>query len=297
MVRPFSAWFFKFELTGVSGNIKISFKLVLIKDKLPMILKYVFLVVFMFPVLPIIYIEGKIIQYRIKKLSEAKGNSGTAGHEYKRNKSILFIGESTMAGVGIAEHQEGFAGTLAKELSSRLKIKISWKVNAKSGFTAKQVTRFIVPEIEENHYDLIIVGLGGNDAFTIRNPNKWIRHIKELIAHLNQKFDEAPIAFLNLPPIKEFPAFSPLMKLTLGNLVLILNEALKKFTSGQSKIYFNPELIHLEKWIQKNEQIKDLKDFFSDGVHPSELTYQLWAKDFSEFLLLQKELKNHLIFG
>ena len=26
------------------------------------------------------------------------------------------------------------------------------------------------------------------------------------------------------------------------------------------------------------------EDFFSDGVHPSELAYQVWAKDVAEFI-------------
>ena len=31
-------------------------------------------------------------------------------------------------------------------------------------------------------------------------------------------------------------------------------------------------------------------DFFSDGVHPSELTYKIWAEDMSRFIIEEKEL-------
>ena len=48
-----------------------------------------------------------------------------------------------MAGVGILQHQNGFPGTLAKELSEKLKVNINWKVYAKRGFTVKQLTKQI----------------------------------------------------------------------------------------------------------------------------------------------------------
>jgi len=261
-----------------------------------MILKYILLVIFIIPIFPLLIIQGRIIQHKIKKLPEAEGNSGVSGNNYKKHKSILIIGESTMAGVGITEHRKGFAGTLAQELSSQLEIKISWQVQAKRGFTAKQVTRYIVPEIKEYQFDLIIVGLGGNDTFAVRNPRKWIKHINELIEHLNHKFNKTPIAFLNLPPIKDFPAFSFLMKKTMGNLVFILNDTLKVYMANQSQVFFNSEQIQLKDWIQKYEQFNAPSDFFSDGVHPSELTYRLWAKDFSQFLLSKRAIKNQLIY-
>lgn len=258
-------------------------------------LKYILLAIIIIPLSPVLIIQGWIIQHKLKKLPEAEGNSGLAGNKYKKHKSILIIGESTMAGVGINEHREGFAGTLAQELSTQLEIKISWQVHAKRGFTAKQVTRYIVPEINEKQFDLIVVGLGGNDTFAIRNPYKWIKHINELIELLHHKFNNTPVAFLNLPPIKDFPAFSFLMKKTMGNLVFILNNALKEFITNQPKVYFNSEPIQLKNWIKEFEEFKDSSNFFSDGVHPSELTYKLWAKDFSRFLLSKRLIKNQLI--
>jgi hypothetical protein len=43
-----------------------------------------------------------------------------------------------MAGVGVSNHKEGFAGSLANELATELQTNIDWKVCAKSGYTAKK---------------------------------------------------------------------------------------------------------------------------------------------------------------
>lgn len=247
---------------------------------------YFLIIIITIPLLPLLYIQGKLIQRRLKKLPEAEGNAGTSGDQFKRNLSILILGESTMAGVGIKQHQNGFPGTLAQELSEKLNVNVYWKVYAKRGFTANQLTKEILPEIVEDYFDLIIIGLGGNDAFALRSPKKWKMHINNLLVDLRRKFGNAPIAFLNMPPIKDFPAFSFSLKITLGNLIELLGKTLNDLVSSKSKVYFNQEVIQIKKWKKEFTQA----DLFSDGVHPSEISYQLWAKDFSAFLLSNNEI-------
>src|SRR5690606_25809333 len=135
-------------------------------------------------------------------------------------------GESTIAGVGVDTHDIGFTGTLAKELSNLLKIDIAWKVYARSGYTAQKITQKIVPKIVENDVDLIIIGLGTNDTFTLNRPKRWRKDVLQLISSLKAKYANTFIVFCNMPPVKEFPAFTPLIKFIIGNLVEILGEEL-----------------------------------------------------------------------
>lgn len=250
-------------------------------------LYYIFILSVLIPIFPLLFIQGIIIQRRVKKLPEADGNFGISGDKFERNISILIIGESTMAGVGIKKHQNGFPGTLAKELSEKLKVNVQWRVYAKRGITAKQLTMQIIPYIEENNFDLIIIGLGGNDTFALRSPGKWKKHVHSLICNLRSKFMDTPIVFLNMPPIKDFPAFSIPLKLILGNLTLLLGKTLNDLVLSSPGVYFNKKVIKIDKWKNQNNKI----DIFSDGVHPSEASYQLWAKDFAEFLLSINEIK------
>ncbi len=243
------------------------------------------------PLLPLMYLQGKRIRSKVPSLPEAEGTEGIVSCGNKNRLKMLTIGESTIAGVGVKTHKEGFSGTLAKELSSKLNTDIHWKVYAKSGYTAKKVTEKIVTRIQEHKVDIVVIGLGGNDAFTLNNPKKWRIHIQQLINTLKAKFKNAVIVFANMPPIKEFPAFTPLIKATLGNLVEILGKELEQLVKNQKGVYYYSRIITIESWIKRLNIKAESSVFFSDGVHPSKFTYQVWAKDLSNFIINQQEIK------
>ncbi|MEM9078524.1 MAG: SGNH/GDSL hydrolase family protein [Bacteroidota bacterium] len=248
------------------------------------------------PLLPLMYYQGKRIRSKVPQLPEAKGIEG----EYLQNGSssnllnVISIGESTIAGVGVETHEEGFTGTFAKEISRLFHIGVKWKVYARSGYTARRVEQKIIPKIKEKQVDLIVVGLGGNDAFTLNRPSKWKNEVRGLIASLQAKFPEAIIVFCNMPPIKEFPAFTPLIKFTIGNLVEILGEELQKVVSEFKDVYYFGDKVTLEGWMEKFQLNVKKEDFFSDGVHPSKLTYQTWAKDIASRTYGTEAIKNAL---
>ena len=236
------------------------------------------------PLLPILYVHGIQIRKKVPKLPEATGIEGecVVDTTQQRSLQIMSLGESTIAGVGVQTHKEGFTGTFAEELSKQMNRHIQWKVYAKSGYTAKQVRELLVPKIEERHPDLILVGLGGNDAFTLNHPKRWRNQIRQLIVDLRDRFPEALIVFTNMPPIKEFPAFTSLIKFVIGNLVEILGHELKSLAENFDRVIYFDDKITLKEWEERLKIDGQPSDFFSDGVHPSKLTYQTWAKDLAQ---------------
>ncbi len=237
------------------------------------------------PLLPFMYWQGKKVKNSVPKLPEAAGPEGFVDLNANKSLNIMCIGESTIAGVGVDTHQNGFAGTLAFNLSKAINNNIYWKVWAKSGYTAKYVLERLLPKIPTQNVDLIIIGLGGNDSFTLNTPKKWRQDIHNLILALKAKFGNASIIFTNIPPIKDFPAFTKLIKFTIGNLSEILADELEKLVANYPNVYFNAEKITLKGWISKFNLTNDTQDFFSDGVHPSLLTYQTWASDMSNYIV------------
>ncbi len=256
-----------------------------------MLLSYIFYIVLIIPLFPFLSFEGLKVQKKVKKLPEAEGKSGITELSTDKQKSILFIGESAMAGVGISNHKNGFAGSLSKELADILKVNIKWNVYAKRGYTVKELTREIISEIKPEKYDLVIIGIGANDTFALRNPLKWEVHIFKMIDLIRFRIGNVPIAFINIPPVNEFPAFSKLMRFTLGRISSILRIALARCIKNKPHIYFNSQEIKISNWLKKNKKVKNMDELFSDGVHPSKITYQLWAKDFSEYLLSKRDIK------
>ena len=242
--------------------------------------KYTFGLLLAAPILPLMYFQGKKIKRSVVKLPEAKGAKGRSSANVQNGKlNVLLIGESTFAGVGVERHQMGFAGSFADELSRSSSKEINWRVYARSGYTAKRIQHKILPKIEEDSTDLILVGIGGNDAFKLSKPKKWRQDVNDLINAIQEQFAGTPIVFCNLPPIKLFPAFTSTIKFVVGNLVEVLGEELAMMVDKYDQVYFNEEVITLSAWMTRFDVEGSTDDFFSDGVHPSRLTYRIWGKE------------------
>jgi len=241
------------------------------------------------PILPVMYFQAKKIRKKIPKLTVPNDMEGNEGNGDKAIH-LLIIGESTMAGVGAKENKSGFAGHLARYLSAAIDQVVQWKVIAKSGYTAKMVRdKLITKDLVVNPPEVIVIGLGGNDSFTLNSPKKWKQHTLDLIKILKSKFPKAPIVFIGMPPIKDFPVFTKSMKFVLGNLAEIFGEEMKAIAANANGVYYMEEKISLQKWLKQENKNGPTSlsnhDFFSDGVHPSELTYRIWARDTSDFIL------------
>ncbi|MDA0973197.1 MAG: SGNH/GDSL hydrolase family protein [Bacteroidetes bacterium] len=247
---------------------------------------------FFIPLLPIMYVQGKRIKERIPGLPEAQGSKGSAENGHDRTIQLLTIGESTIAGVGVDTHQDGFTGTLARTIADTLPCNVRWRVYAKSGYTADRVREKLIPLVEETHVDLIVIGIGGNDAFKLRSPGKWKRDVTELLKALRLRFPSPPIVFINMPPVKAFPAFTSLMKASIGNLVEILGEELEELIKDWPGVHYYALKLNLKDWISRMNIEAEPSEFFSDGVHPSKLTYQIWAKDMAQFILSRSVLSS-----
>ena len=129
-----------------------------------------------------------------------------------------------------------------------------------------------------------MIGLGANDAFKLSSPNRWKKNVALLIQDLRQQFPETPIVFTNMPPIKEFPALTKLLKLTIGNLVEALGRALNEEIKNHKNVFYHARTITVKDWIERFDVNRPIEDFFSDGIHPSQLTYRIWAQDLAQFI-------------
>lgn len=237
-----------------------------------------------FPLLPFLYFQSKQIRKSVPSLPEASFPEGKVGSGDKKLR-LLTLGESTMAGVGVKKHTQGFTGHLSYLLADAYDLRVEWRVIARSGYTAKNVQQLLVPDIENQSADFIVIGLGGNDTFKLNSPNNWRKSIETLILDLQQKIPGKPILFINVPPIRNFPAFTKLAKFVLGRHIDLLHETLQQVTSEKEGVWYIDKRIQLRDWLNYwPGKTLSPSDFFSDGVHPSELTYKTWAGEVSKFI-------------
>lgn len=255
-------------------------------------LKYYLGVLAGIPCLPFLIRDGKRIRASVPRLPEAINPGGVSGNKGNPPLHLLTLGESTMAGVGVKEHKDGIAGTLADYLAEQGGFQVEWKVLARNGYTMRDVLHKLIPKIGDFQPDLIVLSMGGNDAFKANSPTNFAKAARQVIEALQAKFPSVPIVFMNMPPIKEFPAFTNLAKAFIGNLVEMHGQALDREVKKHEGVYYLSEIITLEKWINKVDVNLRDSDFFSDGVHPSQLTYQTWAKETGQFIIAEGLLNN-----
>lgn len=233
------------------------------------------------PLMPIVFFQGKRIRKSFPTLPEAKKPQGVSGEQFTDELRVIGLGESTMAGVGIDTHSNALMGQFSKQLAEILQKRISWKVYAKSGLTAEQTRLQLLPKIDEKQVDLFIISLGGNDTFQLNSPNEWSKQITLLIKELRLQFPSTPILFTTMPPVHTFPAFTGSIQFVLGNLVKMHGRQLKKTIQSFDRVYFDSEIIDLKAWLKKLPEF-DKEDFYSDGVHPSTLTFKIWGKELAD---------------
>ncbi|MCE7993259.1 MAG: SGNH/GDSL hydrolase family protein [Roseivirga sp.] len=233
------------------------------------------------PVFPLMLIQARRLKKDFPDLPEANNPMGKT--EGKSELSILMLGESSIAGVGVEDHKDCISGQLAMELSALSGRSINWQVVAKSGYTARQVREYLLDGISEKHFDIIVIGLGGNDTFKVNSPWYWKKSMRKLALALHSKYPKAQIVITYMPPVHTFLAFSPLIRFFLGNLTKLFGREMKRLAPDYTYLSYFDYVVSMEEWIVHSKH-RDPADFFSDGVHPSALTYELWGKDTARFI-------------
>lgn len=237
------------------------------------------------PLSPLLAYLGFKTKRSVVVLPEAKEPKGiTTAEKDGAPFQLLLLGESTMAGVGVTYHRDGFAGAMANLLTQQLNRPVHWQVVAKNGLTAKGVRTELLPKIPVQRFDLILIGLGGNDTFELNTPMHWAQQNRLLIQELQQLQPTVPIVYIHLPPVGQFPAFPKLMQLFLGGLVRLHGKALDRLVGPLPGVWFCSEQI--ASLLLKGPAGSDFtaQELFSDGVHPSALTYRLWAGEVADYL-------------
>lgn len=239
---------------------------------------------FLIPFLPLLLWQGKRLRKRIPDLPEAAGNRTGSEGKGTNKFNILILGESTMAGVGVNDQKEGIARHIASSLSQALDAKIYWQVVARSGYNAQKVLDELVPQIPDTPLDAIIIGLGVNDAVERNSPLGWQRDFGAVLHAIREK-QSCPIIMANRAPVEHFPAFPPIFKLVLGTLIQWFWQLLPTLKNQITDFYIIDEIIELEEWQDRIGRPASPEEFFSDGVHPSKLTYRLWAEEIATFIV------------
>ena len=230
------------------------------------------------PFLPFLFWQGKRVREKVGRLPDAAGATAGQFGNSAETLNLLAIGESTVAGVGAKTHTDALAGQLAKFLSLAAEKSVRWQALGESGITARETLERLVPRLPETEMDLVVVALGGNDAFKVNSPARWRREMTKIIETLRAKYPKAVILLANSPRIIDFPVLPQPLKFVLWRVSSLQHEVGKNLANAKKNIFY----------FEEAETVGER--FFSDGVHPSEYGYALWSEAMIDFLLKKTKI-------
>ena len=223
------------------------------------------------PLAPFLYLQSRYVRRKVGRLPDAAGETVGRHGAQCEELNILAIGESTVAGVGAANHAEALTGQFAKHLSAATGRSVCWRAVGESGITAREFVRRLAADLPEESFDAVLIALGGNDVFTLSSPRRFRRDISRLLEILRVKYPAAKILLANVPMVRDFRAMPNPLRCVLSRLAKLQHFNAREFIAPLAGVVY----------FDRVKRVED--DFFSDGIHPSAHGYDLWARDLVEF--------------
>lgn len=225
--------------------------------------------------IPSLVIQGYRVKKSTPRLPEANGiRKGKIG--LGKPLSILILGDSAAAGVGVDTQTEALLGSLLKVLEPDFEI--NYQLEAKTRDTTSQVLER-TKSLENHSFDVVITSVGVNDVTKLTSPKKWIQQQHLFYKIIEDKFTPKLILVTGVPPMNLFPALPNPLGWLFGQYSNEMNKKLEQFVKTQSKY-------HLIQFDLAHFKALNL-EMAEDGFHPSKEIYQLWASELVKKIKLQ----------
>ncbi|EIM38114.1 hypothetical protein HADU_14362 [Acinetobacter sp. HA] len=217
--------------------------------------------------IPALVIQGNRVKKKTLRLPEPAGErEGLIGQG--KPLSILIVGDSAAAGVGVDHQEDALTGAILSQLQQDYQIR--WKLQAKSGDTTSNVIR-VLEKIPAEHYDVVVTSVGVNDVTKLIPADVWIKKQQKLYQAIESRFSPELIIAAGVPPMNMFPALPNPLAWLFGRYAKAMNSELEKFVSKKANM----------QWIEydiKQYQALNL-EMAQDGFHPSKEVYTLWGQE------------------
>ncbi|MFW1773054.1 SGNH/GDSL hydrolase family protein [Acinetobacter seifertii] len=216
--------------------------------------------------LPVIFVQGSKVRKNTPRLLEPKGErEGSIGQG--KPLSLLILGDSAAAGVGVETQKNALSGAIIQELQNEFFLQ--WKLHAKTGDTTRQVFHAL-QHLEERKYDVIVTSIGVNDVTKLTSAKSWIQQQKQLFEHIQKRFQPKLIIVSGVPPMQHFPALPNPLAWLFGQYAEQMNQKLQQWLAPQSQFKF------LQYDIETFQAMN--LSMASDGFHPSKEVYEIWGR-------------------
>lgn len=222
---------------------------------------------------PALLIQGNRVKKNTIRLPEAEGaRDGITGQG--QTLSLLILGDSAAAGVGVAHQNDALLGAVVSALQHQYQV--HWRLEAQSGDTTSQVIQKTQKMVNQK-YDVVVTSVGVNDVTRLMSARTWIKQQQQFYQLIQAKFQPELIIATGVPPMHLFPALPNPLSWLFGQYAKQMNLQLEKMVSKQKDMQW------IEYDIQKYQSMN--LEMAKDGFHPSKEIYQIWGKDVADRIL------------
>ncbi|MEJ2368641.1 MAG: SGNH/GDSL hydrolase family protein [Acidobacteriota bacterium] len=216
---------------------------------------------------PLLALEAWRVRRRTPRLSEPPGPPAGLTKGAGIPRRLVVLGESPVAGIGLADHREGLAARCAAILNESNGEAVAWQALGKSGITAREAASELVPGLGSKRVDLLVIALGVNDAISLHSSGRFRRDMKSLLAAAVRETGGSPTIVAGIPPVKYFPALPQPLRFFLGLRAECLDAVLPEVVRSFENLRYVPT---------RFEGGRSL--FAPDGFHPGSRGFEVWAE-------------------
>lgn len=222
------------------------------------------------PLLPLLIAQGRYTRRVTPRLAEAAGPcAGWAGSVYDGPPlTLLTVGESPVAGVGVSTHEEAITGQLAHALARRHTRPVHWRACGKNGVTVREALHEVVPAMPERTVDVALVAFGVNDTTAFHSVRRWQADLHALLAAVDARCKPRLLLLSGVPPLAHFPALPHPLRWVMGLKAEALDRAARELAPTR------PRTLHVPLPLAT----RDASMMASDGYHPSAKGCAAWAQ-------------------
>lgn len=229
--------------------------------------KRYFLLIFLGPIL---WLQGKHVRRVTPLLPEAQGpRQGTSGEGPPL--SILVAGDSGAAGVGVARQDDALCGQLLQRLCTQRTV--HWQLMAQSGLDSPGLLK-LLGCASEQQYDVVILCVGVNDATALRSPAQWLKWQEQLADLVQERFKPELLIHSAMPPMHGFKALPQPLRWFMGRWAHEMNQQLASVLPVLG-----------QRVMSRPYQGAVPECLATDGFHPGQKGYAVWAEAFSAQIL------------
>lgn len=226
------------------------------------------------PLLPVILRQGKSVKANTLRLPEADGlrhNISENVNSSTRVNALLHIGESTVAGVGVNDFQQGLTANIVRQVN--IKSGCSWQAIGQNGAAIADINQHLMTATLKCEPSIILLTMGVNDTTSFTSRSAWQLGLLICIEKITSTTENQPkVCFTQVPPMHLFPALPFPLNRFLGLRAWQLDNALQQTCLDQGWSHLKIKMPLEKQWMAE------------DGYHPNEIGYQKWAEQLAPLI-------------